>query len=142
MTCGICKKDKNELFFSFKNKIKGKRHTTCKECHRVNSNNHYKRNKSECIARVRARNKRVIDDNKLLILDYLKGKCCVDCGEADPIVLEFDHINPATKIDNVSNISRMGSSAKKIIAEIEKCEIRCANCHRRKTAKQLGWYRA
>lgn len=52
------------------------------------------------------------------------------------------HINPATKIDNVSNISRMGSSAKKIIAEIEKCEIRCANCHRRKTAKQLGWYRA
>lgn len=63
----------------------------------------------------------------------------MDCGEQDPVVLEFDHINPAEKTQSVASlISRYQVS--RLMEEIEKCEVRCANCHRRRTAAQLGYY--
>ena len=70
--------------------------------------------------------------------DYLKKHPCVDCGEKNPIVLEFDHLR-----DKLIEVSRLVqyTSINKVQSEIEKCEIRCANCHRRKTAIQFGWYK-
>lgn len=72
------------------------------------------------------------------IFDYLREHPCVDCGEADPVVLEFDHVRG----EKFATIARMaqGFSLAKVRAEIAKCDVRCANCHRRKTASQLGWY--
>lgn len=63
----------------------------------------------------------------------------MDCGENDPVVLEFDHISD--KIDSVSRMICDSYSLDSLEKEIAKCEVRCANCHRRKTAKQLGWYK-
>lgn len=64
---------------------------------------------------------------------YLEAHPCVDCGEADPIVLEFDHRDQSTKLHNVANlITGMGKMAI-LITEIEKCDVVCANCHRRRT---------
>ena len=76
--------------------------------------------------------------NRLHLYNYLKDKSCVDCGETDPVVLDFDHIKD--KKYNISYLIALGYSISKIDEEINKCEIRCANCHRRKTSKQLGWY--
>jgi hypothetical protein len=76
--------------------------------------------------------------NHNFIYNYLLTHPCVDCGETRPPVLEFDHINN----DKEFNISHMVSSAfsiKRIEAEITKCEVRCANCHRIKTAKQYEY---
>lgn len=72
------------------------------------------------------------------ILEYLLDHPCLDCGEADPIVLEFDHRDPATKTFAIGafHIRRSGMVAVK--AEIEKCDVRCANCHRRKTYHERG----
>lgn len=77
--------------------------------------------------------------NRYFIFRYLKlfGKC-VDCGNNDWKVLEFDHLK-----DKVMNVSRMYSnhySLNKIKSEIRKCELRCANCHKIKTRNQLGWF--
>lgn len=60
---------------------------------------------------------------------------CVDCGETNHIVLDFDHIK-----DKKYNVSRMihdGFSWKAIMKEIEKCEVVCANCHRIRTYNRL-----
>ena len=76
--------------------------------------------------------------NRQYISEYLIGKSCIDCGEKDPIVLEFDHFE--NKKENLS-ILIQNSSIEKIEAEIKKCNIRCANCHRRKTAIDLGYYK-
>lgn len=57
---------------------------------------------------------------------------CVDCGEADPIVLDFDHVVFPKSFD-ISKAINQGVSWEKIEEEIAKCEMRCANCHRRVT---------
>jgi hypothetical protein len=60
---------------------------------------------------------------------------CVDCGEKNHIVLDFDHIK-----DKKYNISRMihdGFAWAAIKKEISKCEVVCANCHRVRTHKRL-----
>jgi 5-methylcytosine-specific restriction endonuclease McrA len=73
------------------------------------------------------------------VRSYLETHACVDCGETNPRLLEFDHVRD--KSYEISYLVRMGASKKQIAAEIEKCEVRCANCHRRKTAERGDWYR-
>jgi hypothetical protein len=67
---------------------------------------------------------------------YLAKYPCVDCGETDPVVLEFDHRADAVKRFNIGSALQRRFSLKTVIAEIEKCDVRCANCHRRKTRKE------
>lgn len=81
------------------------------------------------------RNRR--DANRRLVWEYKKTHPCVDCGESDPVVLEFDH--QRDKKNWIANMLGSNVSHKKILDEIAKCVVRCANCHRRKTAKQLGY---
>lgn len=76
--------------------------------------------------------------NSFFLYNYLSTHPCVDCGETDIRVLDFDHIDTVNKKANISQlISR--TNWKHLKKEIAKCEVRCANCHRIKTAKQLGW---
>jgi L-lysine 2,3-aminomutase len=58
----------------------------------------------------------------------------LDCGEADPVVLEFDHVT-GVKEAAVAELVQRAVSLARLIAEVEKCEVRCANCHRRRTAR-------
>ena len=73
------------------------------------------------------------------LLDYLHSHPCVDCGEADPVVLEFDHVRD--KVANVSALIHAQRPWGVILEEIEKCQVRCANCHRRKTCERLSSFR-
>lgn len=141
MVCGICKADKQESFFSFKDKAIGRRHTTCKNCHKVHASNYYNKNKKACAKRSYLRNRKHLESVRVYMLEFFKGKSCVDCGESDPVVFEFDHIDPTTKSNNVSVLIQSYNSIETIKNEIAKCEIRCANCHKRKTAKDQKWYK-
>lgn len=75
---------------------------------------------------------------RLYVYKYLKEHPCVECGEDDPIVLEFDHINAETKTATVSKLM-LGGSIDELISEIAKCQVLCSNCHKRKTARQQNW---
>ena len=74
------------------------------------------------------------------IFSLLSTKKCLDCGERDPIVLDFDHIDPNIKFKSVSKMLSGHYSWHAVATEIEKCEIRCANCHRRKSYIQFGYF--
>lgn len=71
--------------------------------------------------------------------ELLQTCVCVDCGESDPVVLDFDHV-VGEKVASVSKLFR-SASKERIEAELAKCEVRCSNCHRKRTAKQFDWYK-
>lgn len=73
--------------------------------------------------------KTIIGRNRNFIREYLLKHPCVDCGNTDIRVLDFDHVR-GTKIDNVSHCAKRCFSIEKIQEEIDKCDVRCANCHR------------
>jgi len=79
-------------------------------------------------------------DAKRRVLAYLLEHPCVDCGERDPVVLDFDHTR-ARKVANVSALVVDGYDWAVIAAEIAKCVVRCANCHRRQEARKRGYFR-
>ena len=74
---------------------------------------------------------------KRQVTEYLKRHPCVDCGEDDPVVLEFDHVRGG-KSFNICDLVRHGYGWQRVSQEIEKCEVRCANCHRRITKIRRG----
>jgi hypothetical protein len=70
---------------------------------------------------------------------YFRENLCLAGGETDPLVLEFDHLRDkkfafATGIRN--------RNRNDVLDEIAKCDVVCANCHRRRTAKRGGFLRA
>lgn len=74
------------------------------------------------------------------VREYLQTHPCVDCGEDDWIVLDFDHVR-GVKYKEISILVGHGYSLPTVVAEIAKCEVRCANCHRRVTAQRAGTWR-
>lgn len=102
-----------------------------KEDQNAASKRHYNLHKDK----YKGRNKDRKSRNKAYIQEYLRTHPCVDCGNTNPIVLDFDHVRGKKKY-NVSIMSNCGYSLEVIQLEIDKCEIRCANCHRIITHKR------
>ncbi len=138
--CSKCLRELDELNFNWK--IKGVRlQYHCKECSRRYIREHYKNNRGYYLKKAYKRNLRIKDESFDYIGSYFKSHPCVDCGEADILVLEFDHKIRSEKYVEVSRLIKNRGSLKKLIKEISKCEVRCANCHRRKTAKEDNSWR-
>ncbi len=134
--CRRCKEVKPLDQFNWR--VKGKSHQPyCKPCQSEYTKSHYRRNKEPYLARSRERTPRITKENQRWVTQYLETHPCVDCGEKDRIVLEFDHVRDV-KAGNISTMC-YGSGLNKVKEEVAKCEVRCANCHRRRTAKQFGW---
>jgi len=105
----------------------------CRECSKLYHRERYQRD-AEWRARVRRQAKERGDRTRAFVNDYLAKHPCVDCGEADPVVLEFDHVRGKKSFNIGTEANRRGEAA--LAKEIAKCEVRCANCHRRVTAKR------
>lgn len=79
---------------------------------------------------------------RIASLRYLSKKGCADCGERDPRVLEFDHLDPKKKHKTISLLISQGYSwgSDRVRREVRKCRVLCSNCHRLHTVKQQGYY--
>lgn len=133
--CSKCKRTLPNTSFNWKiQKVKLSYH--CKECSRAYVKDHYKNNRSYYLKKAKARNTKIKNEACEYVAGYLKTHPCVDCGQKDILVLEFDHRDKASKIIEVSRIIRGFGSLKKLSEEVAKCDVRCANCHRRKTEKE------
>jgi hypothetical protein len=83
--------------------------------------------------------RKVMRERTLFLIEYFKTHPCVDCGETDAVVLEFDHLRD--KLFDVGRAVR-DRGWQSLLNEMEKCEVVCANCHRRRTARRRGALRA
>lgn len=135
--CIKCKETKSLDNFTKNSRRKDGLNSFCKNCGNIlNRANYIKTNgKAQ-----KDFNKKKTQENSEYVLKYLLMHPCVDCSENDPVVLEFDHVS-GIKLFSISSGIRRSKSISELQEEIDKCEVRCANCHRRITAKRSGYYR-
>jgi hypothetical protein len=108
---------------------------------------YYKRNQARLIAQSRAYGRvhkadksakmlRLRQKFRSYVLEYKKTHHCVDCPESDPTCLDFDHRDPAQKKYNIAQLMQASYAMSTLIAEMAKCDVRCSNCHRKRTARE------
>lgn len=134
--CNDCKETKPLGEFNWRNKSKGTKQPYCIPCQRATNRKDYKENKHRWKGRAAQRK---VDARKV-VLEYLNDNHCVDCGENRKACLQFDHKDGVDKDSTLSRAVNNGWSKKRLMDEIKKCDVRCANCHAIRTSKQFGWY--
>lgn len=96
-------------------------------------------NRERYIEQARVSKQKLRLERPTYLMEFFESHSCVDCGERDPVVLEFDHL-PEKSFAIGQALTRKRWQT--ILKEIEKCEVVCANCHRRRTARRKGSLRA
>ena len=140
-TCAVCKVSKSEIEFAKKRTKKNGEVVLqyhCRECQKLHSAKNYKKNQRKYITNAKKRNNAKKEILIKYLVDYFSKNPCIDCGQTNPVVLEFDHVR-GTKIDEISSMVRRGAPIETVVEEIHKCEVRCANCHRIATAIRGNW---
>ena len=132
--CKKCGIDKPYEMFAKNKRRRDGFQDHCRACIKIRDAKQYASHKSKFAKWSKDRRIRV----RKLVFEYLLTHPCIECGERDIIVLEFDHRAQYTKKFDVMSATH-GHSWKTIEAEIKKCDVVCANCHKRRTAKMLGW---
>lgn len=139
--CGRCGNVKPLAAFAWRRTARGQYHNMCRPCHSAHHREHYLANKQRYVDQARARKDDLRRERTEYLLHYFESHPCTDCGERDPVVLEFDHLDAEAKAFTIGQ-ALSDRNWRSILDEIEKCEVVCANCHRRRTALRHGSPRA
>lgn len=130
-TCARCRRVLPTRDFPLRRKDGIKRYGHCRDCKAAYQRQWYERNRNRHVRAVndlrrerRRRNRRLMDE--------AKNRPCADCGQMyPPYVMDFDHVR-GTKLGNVSEMVSSATTLA-LLAEIAKCDVVCANCHRLRT---------
>lgn len=141
LRCSSCGEHKAAGAFSFSDQSRNELNSYCRVCHAAYRHAHYLANKPDYIRRAIAQVRARRENNRREVLIYLNTHPCVDCGTTNVLVLEFDHRDPDDKLAEVAKLM-VNRRWPRVLAEIDKCDVRCVNCHRRKTAREFGWPKA
>jgi hypothetical protein len=139
--CPKCKVTKNAAEFGSNKAKPDGLQSNCKSCRKIFNAAYYQDSKDDQNPKRFARRAEQVKINKEFVYEFLRSTSCVDCSESDIVVLTFDHVR-GKKFKNISHLMLNGYSLEAIKREIDKCEVRCANCHARKTARDFGWSKA
>jgi hypothetical protein len=145
-TCSKCHKRLHKTEFFMRSVIKSLYHSQCKGCYKHQRENSYPKHYK---ARGEAYRKRALSSQArkraefhTRMLEVLRSQACSRCGEDDIRVLEFDHVDKSEKSFSISQSIRLNKSWDETVSEMQKCQILCANCHKKRTAVQFNWYKS
>ena len=131
METKVCKKcqldlPKDDTHFASRYDRKEKQfHHMCRNCQKEYRKEHYEKNKQKYVQKANLYSQNF----KVWFTEIKKELSCEKCGESRHWVLDFHHTNPAEKDMEISNLVRR-SSKKRLMNEVDKCIVLCANCHR------------
>ena len=132
-TCSQCRQTKplDSFAVHVRNRLDG-RQPKCKRCVADNASGVYKRDRAS-----KMEANRVIRLRKQAWVNEQKNVPCADChGRFPAICMDLDHVS-GTKVMRVSQM--VHHSWARLKAEVAKCEVVCANCHRVRTARRGGF---
>jgi len=116
--CGRCSRSKPLDQFAWHRKAKGQRDNYCRPCRAAYKQEHYAAHRERYIANTSVRKRALIAERTAYLIEFFRERPCRDCGEADPLVLEFDHtghksfsISWASAATNGSRYSTRSSNA-------------------------------
>jgi len=135
--CCTCNEIRPLSAFNLRSAARDGRQSRCRDCSRA----WYAANRDEHQVNTRRRTAAVRREYKRRIGEHLRSHPCSDCGESDIRVLDFDHDEGVLKVAAVASLVAAGGSWSAIEAEIAKCSVRCANCHRRVTSDRAQDWR-
>jgi hypothetical protein len=129
---------KPDHHFAWRSIAKRWRDSYCRPCRSAYKREHYAKNKARYIENAAKWTQSALVKRKRYLWQFFSEHPCIDCGETDPIVLEFDHLN-----DKSFDIGRgfRNLNWERVLHEMTKCEVVCVNCHRRRTAHRVGFQR-
>lgn len=137
--CRDCKLEKTYASFGKNSSQPDGLQPLCRGCRSLYLRSWYSSNKARSrapIKRWRVKNTQAVREH---LVSYLRDNPCVDCAEDNIIVLEFDHRDGVDKKFCIGESMRRGYSLDRVKLEVGKCDVRCANCHRKRTYKQRGF---
>ena len=138
--CNHCQQLKDDEEFNWRYKALGMRHPTCRDCQHGFNKTYYEGDaKKRHLQQVKKRTEAARETAREYVYQYLLTHPCESCGETDPRVLEFHHVGE--KDLAITRMVTGGWSIARIEAEIRKCRVYCANCHRKITIEERGWFR-
>lgn len=118
--CGLDKQD-NEFVLN-----RGKLASWCNSCKNEKAREWYNKNKKE----INQKQSKYRAERKQWFIDYKQTLKCEKCGENHPATLDFHHLDPTKKEFAISD-QLWARSKEKVLEEISKCIVVCANCHRK-----------
>lgn len=138
--CSVCNIEKDlSQFYTWTWKGEVKPRASCKDCQKKRSQVWHSKNKDAVCERSK-RNREIRNDKaRAYIIEYLTQHPCVDCDERNLMKLEFDHLGD--KETAIAKLLQQSAALSRIIKEINKCEVVCANCHRVRTYTRNKSYR-
>jgi hypothetical protein len=136
--CSTCQDEKSESAFT-SSSLK-RRSKICRDCKAEYNRRWYDENRLAHMEDVRRNSARYIEE-ALEVVRKHKSQPCGECGRRfPPVCMDFDHVR-GEKVDIVSRL-RGYVSMERLLEEIAKCEVVCANCHRVRTTRRVRARRA
>lgn len=123
--CSSCHKNKHLKSFCRDHRSKDGRCARCKTCTHLYHKEHRLKNPELHLAKRRE----VFKKNRLWFDELRTTLKCSQCGFKHPGALQFHHRDPKQKVQNIAYMVIQSWSRERVLEEIAKCDVLCANCH-------------
>jgi len=136
--CSTCRRSLPTTDFNLRARSPDGLQSVCRECNAARARRYYAENVAKHRRAVAAQVAKTRAAHLQRIGAYLLEHPCVDCGEGDIRVLDFDHRADTEKAGEVMKLAKAAYSWGRVRDEIAKCDVRCRNCHAIVTYERMG----